>query len=237
MKFSTKLMLRKIKGNIGQEYLPIILPKTTKLLIKYLKKAEPAKVLEIGTGIGYSTCCILSTLPRCHVTCVEKDEMRLSRAIYNFRKYGFFDRICAINGDAKQALFSIDNKFDFIFLDSDESQYIDFLPELNRLLKEGGILFADNIAIKYLYDGDEIHMQEREDKIVKKYLKAVQQMPFETKIYNIESGIAVTKKVKEMSLTSSKKKNLIKKTNKGKNKKGFKSRSKNKQDVKTPVKK
>ncbi len=195
MKLSTNNMLKQIKGNIGQEYLPIILPKTKKMLIKCLKKNKPVNILEIGTGIGYSACAILATLPHCQLTCVEIDEMRISRAIYNFKKYGFFDRVNVINGDAKQALFSLDDKFDFIFLDSEESFYIDYVEDIKRLLKNGGLVFADNIAVKYLYDGGEIYLQDNKDKKVRKYLEAVKEYPFETKVYRVEDGIAISKKI------------------------------------------
>ena len=196
MKLSTEKMLRKIKGNIGQEYLPIILPKTRKLLVKTLKKNKPAKILEVGTGIGYSACCMLATLPKCQITCIDIDDMGISRAIYNFRKYGFFDRVATITGDAKHALFSIDDKFDFIFLDSLESEYVSYIPEIKRLLKKDGILFADNIRVKYTYDGGEVSLQNNTSKKVMEFLEKVQKDPFETKLYDMEMGVAISRKIK-----------------------------------------
>ena len=40
--------------------------------------------------------------------------------------------------------------FDFIFMDAAKGQYINFLPEVLRLLEDGGILLSDNV----LQDGD-----------------------------------------------------------------------------------
>lgn len=196
MKLSVKKMLKQIRGNIGQEYLPIVLPKTQKLLLKTLKKNKPLNVLEVGTGIGYSACSILATLPKCHVTCIDIDDMRISRAIYNFRKYGFFDRVTTITGDAKNALFSLDGEFDFIFLDSLETEYVNYVSDLKRLLKKGGVLFSDNIEVGYTYDGGEIYLKNKSQKKVKDYLDKITKDPFETKIYKVESGVAISKKIK-----------------------------------------
>ena len=40
--------------------------------------------------------------------------------------------------------------YDFIFMDAAKGQYIHFLPEVLRLMAEGGILLSDNV----LQDGD-----------------------------------------------------------------------------------
>ena len=57
-----------------------------------------------------------------------------------------------IEGDAQTILPSLKETFDLIFMDAAKGQYIYFLPELLRLLKEGGILVSDNV----LQDGDVI---------------------------------------------------------------------------------
>jgi predicted O-methyltransferase YrrM len=38
-------------------------------------------------------------------------------------------------------------KFDFVFLDAAKAQYIIWLPDIMRLLSEGGVLFADNVLL------------------------------------------------------------------------------------------
>jgi predicted O-methyltransferase YrrM len=41
-------------------------------------------------------------------------------------------------------------EYDFVFMDAAKAQYINFLPEVLRLMKKGAILIADNV----LQDGD-----------------------------------------------------------------------------------
>ena len=42
------------------------------------------------------------------------------------------------------------DSFDFIFMDAAKGQYINFMPEVLRLLRPGGMLISDNV----LQDGD-----------------------------------------------------------------------------------
>ena len=44
----------------------------------------------------------------------------------------------------------MDGEYDFIFMDAAKGQYINFLPDVLRLLKAGGVLVSDNV----LQDGD-----------------------------------------------------------------------------------
>lgn len=57
-----------------------------------------------------------------------------------------------LQGDAAQILKEIreDASFDLIFMDAAKGQYIRFLPDVLRLLRDGGILITDNI----LQEGD-----------------------------------------------------------------------------------
>ena len=57
-----------------------------------------------------------------------------------------------LEGDAAQILKEIreDASFDLIFMDAAKGQYIRFLPDVLRLLRDGGILITDNI----LQEGD-----------------------------------------------------------------------------------
>ena len=51
-----------------------------------------------------------------------------------------------------EILKALDGPYDFIFMDAAKGQYIHFLPEVMRLLEDGGTLVSDNV----LQDGDVI---------------------------------------------------------------------------------
>lgn len=65
---------------------------------------------------------------------------------------------------------SLEEPFDFIFMDAAKGQYIHYLPDVMRLLEPGGILVSDNV----LQDGDIIESHyavERRNRTIYKRMR------------------------------------------------------------------
>lgn len=119
-----------------------------KFLLAFLK---PENILEVGTAIGFSALLMSEYAPEnCHITTIEKYEKRIPLARENFAKAGKADRINLIEGDAADVLGELEGSFDMIFMDAAKGQYLNFLPDILRLLKPDGLLISDNV----LQDGD-----------------------------------------------------------------------------------
>lgn len=130
---------------------PIIRPQVQNLLKLFLAMKEPKTILEVGTAIGFSALLMSEYGPRgCHITTIEKYEVRIPIARENFKKAGKEKEITLIEGDATQILKELTGPYDMIFMDAAKGQYIHFLPDILRLLPTGGILISDNV----LQDGD-----------------------------------------------------------------------------------
>ena len=86
----------------------------------------------------------------CHITTIEKYEKRIPLARENFKKAGREDRITLLEGDATEILKELEGPYDLIFMDAAKGQYIHFLPDILKLMPEGGVLLSDNV----LLDGD-----------------------------------------------------------------------------------
>lgn len=130
---------------------PIIRQEMQSLLKFLMAWGRPKKILEVGTAIGFSALLMSEYAPEeCHITTIEKYEKRIPLARENFAKAGKEHKITLIEGDAIEVLSSLDETFDFIFMDAAKGQYINFLPDLLRLVELGGIIVSDNI----LQDGD-----------------------------------------------------------------------------------
>ena len=130
---------------------PIIRPSMQSLLKLLLAIKQPKKILEVGCAIGFSALLMSEYGPQdCHITTIEKYEKRIPLARENFEKAGKKDRITLLEGDAADLLKQLDGTYDFIFMDAAKGQYIHFMPEVLRLLAEGGMLVSDNV----LQDGD-----------------------------------------------------------------------------------
>ena len=50
-----------------------------------------------------------------------------------------------LEGQAAEILPTLSGPYDFIFMDSAKSKYIEFLPECLRLLRKGGVLMVDDV--------------------------------------------------------------------------------------------
>ena len=130
---------------------PIIRPSMQSFLKLLLAIKQPKKILEVGCAIGFSALLMSEYGPKdCHITTIEKYEKRIPLAKENFKKAGKTDCITLLEGDAADILKTLEGPYDFIFMDAAKGQYIHFMPEVLRLLAEGGILVSDNV----LQDGD-----------------------------------------------------------------------------------
>lgn len=130
---------------------PIIRKEMQTFLKVFLAMKRPARILEVGTAVGFSAILMAEYNPgACEIITIENYEKRIPIARENFKRAGKESVITLLTGDAKEVLPTIEEPFDFIFMDAAKGQYIHFLPEVLRLLKSGGTLISDNV----LQDGD-----------------------------------------------------------------------------------
>jgi predicted O-methyltransferase YrrM len=79
------------------------------------------------------------------VTTVERSEFKVSLARSNFERAGLSHIITQVRDEAGNALTSTaEASIDFIFLDSERSEYSGWWPNLKRVLRPGGLLVVDN---------------------------------------------------------------------------------------------
>lgn len=140
-------------GELGEIYrqavsdgVPVIRPETRELLKTQLLITQPKRVLEIGTAVGYSALSMLQYMPDdAHITTIELSLERVQEAKENIRRLNKQDAITVIQGDAAEVLKTLDESFDFAFVDAAKGQYIAYLPEVMRLVRAGGLIVSDNI--------------------------------------------------------------------------------------------
>ena len=126
--------------------IPVIREEMQSLLKLLLAIKRPEQILEVGTAIGFSALLMSEYGPGgCRVTTIEKYEKRIPQALENFRRAGKEEAITLLKGDASAILKELEGSYDFIFMDAAKGQYIHFLPDILRLMPQGGLLVSDNV--------------------------------------------------------------------------------------------
>ncbi len=180
---------------------PIIRKEVESFLKVLILMKKPLKVLELGTAIGYSAILMSEYMPKeGKIVTIENYEKRIVTAQDNIKKAGKEETIILLKGDALDIMPSLDEQFDFVFIDAAKAQYINFLPHVLRLLKKDGILLADNV----LQEGDLIESRyavTRRDRTIhsrmRDFLYKVKHMEeLETTIIPIGDGMTLSVKHK-----------------------------------------
>lgn len=139
-------MCMTIEKEAREALVPIIRREMGAFLKTLLAIKKPAKLLEIGTAIGYSAILMSENIEEgATVTTIENYAPRISAAKENIRRAGKEGVITLLEGDAAEVLKNLSGEYDFIFMDAAKAQYITILPDIMRLLARGGLLVTDNV--------------------------------------------------------------------------------------------
>lgn len=138
--------LEQLERQAKKDGVPII-RREMQSFLKFLMMAnKPKKILEVGTAVGFSALLMCEYNPvHCQIVTIENYDKRIPIARENFRKAGKEHQIQLIEGDAAEVLKTLDDSYDFIFMDAAKGQYIYYLPEVVRLLEKDGVFVTDNV--------------------------------------------------------------------------------------------
>lgn len=171
--------LSELEKEALKEEIPIIRPQTRNLIHFLLELICPEKILEVGTGTGFSACYMASYAPGdVKITTIEKDKERAVEAKKSFEHFG--EKITLLEGDAKEILPELQGEYELIFMDAAKGQYGTLLPEVLRLLSSQGILLTDNILMGGEVLNSRFAVKRRDRTIHKKmreYLRELSQNP------------------------------------------------------------
>ena len=202
MKYTASL----VKLNIDEEIsarrkealergIPVADEETLNFLLLVLNACKPSRILEVGTAVGLSGVAMLKACPTSRLTTIELEEERYLEAKKNFADFGVSERVTAYLGDAGEILAMMDGQFDFVFLDGPKAQYEKYLFDLKRLMREGAILFADDVLLYGWVSGVEPTPQKRRSIVekIRSYLERVtNDKEFLTSVLDVGDGVALS---------------------------------------------
>jgi len=159
-----------------------------------LKSINAKNILEIGMSVGYSGLwfadAIMSNTQDGQIITIDREQFKIDSATRNFEEAGVSSLIKIREGEARKILHEIkeefgENYFDFIFIDADKESYIEYFDLCLPLVRNGGIIGADNILFP-----------ERFNEMMADYLSHVRSKPnVQSVTVPIDNGEEVTIKL------------------------------------------
>ena len=153
------------------EGVPIIRKEMQSFIKTLLALKKPQRILEVGTAVGFSTLLMCEYGPSdLKITTIENYEKRIPIAKENFKKAEREEQITLLEGGAGEILKTLSGTYDFIFMDAAKGQYINWLPDILRLMEKGSVLVSDNV----LQEGDIIesrYLVERRNRTIYKRMR------------------------------------------------------------------
>lgn len=191
--------LKIVKEKALENHIPIIMDDTLEKIEEILKEEKPKRILEIGTAVGYSATMFAKyTDEDCIIDTIEIDEERAKEAKENIEKIGVSDRINIMVGNAVDILPTISQEYDIVFIDAAKGKYPVFLENAIRLIKNGGLILADNILYKgYVMSDYNKHKQRTAVRHLREYIQEItENEKLESEILEIGDGLAITRVIK-----------------------------------------
>lgn len=150
MTHTIQAVLASLEAYAEEHSVPIIRKSERKALIEAARKASPARILEVGTAIGYSSLLLLHEFSEVHIDTIEVDEQRYRIAEEAVEKAGVSHRWHGHLGDAAKVIPTLEGPYDFVFLDGPKGQYLRELKMLEPLLTAHAVIAADNVLFRGL---------------------------------------------------------------------------------------
>lgn len=140
-------VLAEIENEAKAAGVPVIHKEMENFLKVMLAVKKPAGILEVGAAVGYSSILMSMNVDSdCHITTIENYDIRIEQARHNIARAGKESQITLLEGDAMNILKDLPSQeYDFVFMDAAKAQYINFLPEVLRVMKTSAVLISDNV--------------------------------------------------------------------------------------------
>lgn len=131
-----------------------------------LRSIKAKRVLELGTFTGYSALTMAENLPSDgEVITVDINKETVSLAKEFWAKSSHGHKIKSMLGSGLEIIPTLTGKFDFVFIDADKRNYIDYLKLTVPLLNNNAMIVIDNVLWggKVLPDA-ELDLSEHRDR-------------------------------------------------------------------------
>ena len=118
------------------------------------------RCLEIGTYTGYSALAVALALPKDgSIVCCDISEELTAVGKPFWKKAGVEKKIDLRIGPALETLKKLKGPFDFVFIDADKANYLNYYERCLKLVRRGGLIAVDNV----LWSGEVANAAARDE--------------------------------------------------------------------------
>lgn len=192
-------LLEEMEQYAKAHHVPIMELSGIETILQILRIAQPKKILEVGTAIGYSALRMATVLPETNIVTIERDSERYTVAEEFIKRANKEHQISIIKGDALEVESLIEKfgSFDAIFIDAAKGQYKKFFEIYSKYLADKGIIITDNVLFKGLVCEDTIESKRVRSMVTKikdfnKWL--MEHVEYDSVIIPVGDGVAISKK-------------------------------------------
>ena len=168
-----------------------ISPEQSEFLKLIINIGNYKNILELGTYLGYSALS-MALATKGKITTIDKDQKTNEIAHKFWEKAGVQSKIQSITGSALEELAKLDSKYDFIFVDADKTNYIQYYEACKVLLDDNGVMAFDNVLWKGKVSEDIDDPKTQKIKSFNTYVK--NDNYFKISLISIGDGIMLCKK-------------------------------------------
>lgn len=111
-----------------------------------LRSIKAKRVLELGTYTGYSALTMAENLPadgEIITVDINQETVKLAKEFWAKAEHGH--KIKSVLGSGLDIIPTLTGKFDFVFIDADKRNYIDYLKLTVPMLSPNGMIVIDNV--------------------------------------------------------------------------------------------
>lgn len=164
------------------------------LLRMLVQVSGTKRVLEIGTFTGYSALSMAAGLPDDGqlLTCeIDVEHARIARSF--FERSPYREKIALKLGPALETLhaLSAETRFDFVFIDADKENYLNYYEAVLPRLRSGGLIAVDNT----LWSGKVLDPREKSDHAIVAFnARVARDVRVEQVLLSVRDGVMLIRK-------------------------------------------
>ena len=138
-------VLRDMEAEAVTRKFPIVGPEVGRFFMQLAMLRRPKRILELGSGFGYSAIWWALGCPEAVIDCTELQQENIDSAMAYAGRAGVADRIHYHRGDAMTSARTLSPPWDIIFCDINKHEYVEALDFALPHLRPGDVLVYDNM--------------------------------------------------------------------------------------------